>query len=74
VSSLFTAENAEGAEKKENQISGVILDAAICRAHCVRPRIAGERLPGMFGVRINEPQPEGPNASSSANKVPWYLR
>ncbi len=37
MSSLFTAENAEGAEKKENQISGVILDAAICRAHCVRP-------------------------------------
>ena len=26
---MFTAENAEGAEKRENQISGVILDAAI---------------------------------------------
>jgi len=25
----FTAENAGGAEKKENQISGIILDAAI---------------------------------------------
>jgi GxxExxY protein len=26
---VFTAENAEGAEKRENQISGIILDAAI---------------------------------------------
>lgn len=26
---VFTAENAEGAEKKENHISGIILDAAI---------------------------------------------
>ena len=26
---MFTAENAEGAEKRENQISGIILDAAI---------------------------------------------
>lgn len=26
---MFIAENAEGAEKKENQISGIILDAAI---------------------------------------------
>lgn len=26
---MFTAENAEGAEKKENQISGIIPDAAI---------------------------------------------
>ncbi len=25
----FTAENAEGAEKRENQISGIVLDAAI---------------------------------------------
>ena len=29
VNSVFTAENAEGAEKRENQISGIILDAAI---------------------------------------------
>ena len=29
MNSVFTAENAEGAEKRENQISGIILDAAI---------------------------------------------
>ena len=29
MNSVFTAGNAEGAEKRENQISGIILDAAI---------------------------------------------
>jgi hypothetical protein len=73
VNSVFTAENAEGAEKRENQISGIILDAAIAVHTALGPGLP-DGLSGMFSIRINEPRLEGSDSSSAANKVPRRLR
>jgi len=42
----FTAENAEVAEKRENQMSAIILDTAICGPYNTGTGVAGENLSG----------------------------
>ena len=50
---VFTAENAEGAEKKENDISGIILDAAIA-VHTALVDITESAYQACLAYEFNE--------------------
>jgi GxxExxY protein len=50
---VFTAENAEDAEKKENQISGIILDAAIAVHTALGPGLLESAYQACLAYELN---------------------
>src|SRR6266849_888282 len=65
----FTAENAKDAEKRENQISGIVLDAAIAVHTALGPGLLESAYQACLCYELSSRGVEDPDAGSPSDQV-----